>query len=94
MPISVTLFNQNWSHGVNVDVRQGPDNGQDPVGFQVLDQKRFNNNESKSYSVSDGFDLWYRRDQDPDHPTVPPTYKAPPWEHVRNSGQDETEVIA
>jgi hypothetical protein len=41
----------------------------------------------------DGYDLWYRRDKDPDNRRIPPDYQDS-LEHVVNWGQDGDESTA
>ena len=91
MAITVTLINDRWNHGVNVIVYLGPDNGQSPTSFPNQ-KRRLNDGEEWPVAVSDGFDLWYRRDKDPDHPRVPPDYSND-LNHVVNFGTDVNESV-
>jgi len=89
--INVTLKNDVWNHGVNVEVRLGPDNGQDPGTFRKQ-ENRVDAGDAWVVGVSDGFDLWYRRDKDPDNPRVPPDYESA-YNHLINMGSDIEESI-
>lgn len=90
--MTVTLHNRDWSNGVNVQVAQGPDHGGGPDDNYVRDARRLNHNGSWAVDVPDGYDLWYRRDRNPDNPQIPPDYQSS-WDHVVNYGNDEDRDI-
>lgn len=92
MAMTVTLVNETWDKGVNVEVRMGPDVGGTPPDNYEARNRRMNHGAEWAIEVADGFDLWYRRDWDPDHPTVPPSYRNI-WNHINNFGSDVREPI-
>ena len=91
--MKVTLINSTWNHGVNVEVATGPDDANAPTPNYPRQHKRMNFNSSWEIDVADGYDLWYRRDLDPDHPTIPPIY-ANSWNHLVNYGDDREEDVS
>jgi hypothetical protein len=88
----VNLHNRDWSKGINVETAQGPDHGGGPGDNYPRQSRRLNNGESWSIRVPDGYDLWYRRDRNPDNPAIPPDFQSS-WGHIVNYGNDEDRDI-
>jgi hypothetical protein len=84
----VTLHNRICSNGVNVETAQGLDHGGGPEDSYPRESRRLNDGESWAMSVSGGYDLWYRRDRNPDSPQIPADYQGT-WDHVVNYSNDE-----
>ena len=91
--MTVNLRNRDWSYGVNVQTAKGPDHGGGPEENYLREELRMNHHETWAVPVPDGYDLWYRRDNDPDHPEIPPDFQND-WNHIVNSGEDVNEDIA
>lgn len=90
--MKVTFTNTKWNRGVNVETAQGPDHGGGPQDNYPRQHKRMNYNSRWEVIVDDGYDLWYHRDHDPDHPSIPPSYQNA-WTHIVNDGEDKIEDV-
>ena len=90
--MTVTLNNRSWSHGVNVQIAKGPDHGGGPEDNYPREENRLNDQQAWTVPVPDGYDLWWRRDANPDQPEIPPDYQSV-WSHIVNFGDDVSRDI-
>ena len=81
----MNLNNRDWHNGVDVQTSTGPPSGDPDSDSYEKDAKRLNDGEIWKIDVSDGYDLWYHRDSDPDNPQKPPVYQLG-WSHIQNQG--------
>jgi hypothetical protein len=88
--MKVTSINSTWNNGVNIEKATGPDDYNTPQPRYPRQYKRMNYNSVWKIDVPDAYDFWHRRDLDPDHPTLPPSYQNE-WNHILNNGEDREE---